>query len=486
MITRVIEQIPAECELVIALGHQKEILKEYLLLAHPERTFHFVEVDRFEGEGAGPGYSLLCCKSHLDRPFYLTTCDTIVEEPLPSLEHNWVGLAEPRQEMRRYASAVLDASGNVIAFGNKGAGYPYPWIGLAGIRDHQTFWEALERRDRPHEREREVTAAWYRPEVYADLLGVLFTWLDTGNCDAYFAARALFTDAHHFDKWAESATYHVGDRAVKVVADRGITENLYRRAEILAPLVPPALNYGQYTYAYEWVPGVPLYQIPNPDTLVGLFDWCQTYLWNPKGDTGVSPDFQNRCRIFYHDKTYLRLREYYERYGAVSPTMINGVLCPPIEELLAAVDWDSLSQGTPSRIHGDLQFDNVLYTPNGYLLIDWREQFAGLLDQGDLYYDLGKLWGGVLISYYHLKRGLAQREVHGEAVSIALPNLPYLEVCRPLLEEKMAAAGFSMTRIKVIAALVHLNMAPLHQPPYGPLLLDFARYSLTQHLGSML
>src|SRR5437773_7594004 len=70
-ISHIIDKIPKDCDIIIAVGYDKEKLTEYCLAAHPDRDFIFVEVDKLEGSGSGPGHSLLCCKEYLQRPFYL-------------------------------------------------------------------------------------------------------------------------------------------------------------------------------------------------------------------------------------------------------------------------------------------------------------------------------------------------------------------------------------------------------------------------------
>ena len=65
-----------------------------------------------------------------------------------------------------------------------------------------------------------------------------------------------------------------------------------------------------------------------------------------------------------------------------------------------------LYEGIPSFIHGDLQFDNIIYNKklNKFILIDWRQDFAGQIEFGDLYYDIAKLYGGILLNYDYIKK----------------------------------------------------------------------------------
>ena len=81
-ITRIINQFPIDIEIVIALGYQKETVKDFLKISFPKRKFKFVIIDKFYGKGSGPGYTLLKCKKFLQCPFIYSSCDTIVSEKI--------------------------------------------------------------------------------------------------------------------------------------------------------------------------------------------------------------------------------------------------------------------------------------------------------------------------------------------------------------------------------------------------------------------
>ncbi len=93
-LSHLIEQFPGDCEFVIALGHKGDLVREFIELAYSERRFYFSEVYPFEGPGSGLGLSLLSCREHLQQPFVFISCDTLVKEPIPSPDSNWMAYAE--------------------------------------------------------------------------------------------------------------------------------------------------------------------------------------------------------------------------------------------------------------------------------------------------------------------------------------------------------------------------------------------------------
>ena len=53
--------------------------------------------------------------------------------------------------------------------------------------------------------------------------------------------------------------------------------------------------------------------------------------------------------------------------------------------------------------HGDLQFDNIILSENSFYFIDWRDSFGSSITYGDIYYDLAKLYGGMMVPYNLMK-----------------------------------------------------------------------------------
>ena len=102
-ISYIIEKFPEDIEIVIAVGHKKETVINYLSLAYPERKFTYVEIDKYIGPGAGPGYSLLQCREYLQSPFVFFAADTIVIEDIPVPDHNWFGIA-PVKDTENYCT----------------------------------------------------------------------------------------------------------------------------------------------------------------------------------------------------------------------------------------------------------------------------------------------------------------------------------------------------------------------------------------------
>ena len=143
-ITHVIEKHNIDVEIIIAVNYEKEKIKEYLSCAHPERKITFVDIPEIDKEGSGPGFSLICCKRHLNLPFIFSTIDTLYYEKCPEPNINWIGISDVEdpssfctiklKENKIHVESLVDKrkDGTNIAF-----------IGIAGIKDHNEFFSNL-------------------------------------------------------------------------------------------------------------------------------------------------------------------------------------------------------------------------------------------------------------------------------------------------------------------------------------------------------
>ena len=69
VISHVIEKFPKDVEIVVAIGHKGQLLKDYLEVAHPDRKITCVEIEHYHGSKSGLGYTILQCEQHLQCPF---------------------------------------------------------------------------------------------------------------------------------------------------------------------------------------------------------------------------------------------------------------------------------------------------------------------------------------------------------------------------------------------------------------------------------
>ena len=72
-----------------------------------------------------------------------------------------------------------------------------------------------------------------------------------------------------------------------------------------------------------------------------------------------------------------------------------------LSTLLNLIKWQDLALGYPGRFHGDFHFENILFNKinKKFKFLDWRQDFGGNINVGDIYYDLAKLLHGMIVSH---------------------------------------------------------------------------------------
>jgi thiamine kinase-like enzyme len=135
--------------------------------------------------------------------------------------------------------------------------------------------------------------------------------------------------------------------------------------------------------------------------------------------------------------------------------------------------------------HGDLQFDNILWSSvtNKFTYIDWRESFGGSIKGGDIYYDLAKLYGGTIIPYNMMKEENAIELVEGSTVikyDYSILVKIYINLKR-IYKDWIIENGFDLNKVKLITAIIFLNMSPLHDEKFAKMLWFKAIELLSEH-----
>lgn len=482
-----IEQFPTDVEFVIALGHKGHLVREFIELAYPQRTFFFAEVAPFEGAGSGLGLSLLACKEHLQQPFVFISCDTLVDEPIPPPDRNWMAFAEG-VELAPYRSLQTE-SGVVHAICEKGVGAPdthKPYIGLAGILDHQAFWSAMVHGGNDAIQTGEAHGLRALLASGIDARG--FTWHDTGNIAALKRARDAkreLGEPNILEK-ANEAIWFIGDQVIKFSDDEKFIANRVKRVAQLQGFVPDVTGSRPHMYRYAKVEGKVMSEVVTLPLFERLLEHSQVF-WVPHElDASERERHRNLCDRFYREKTLERVKLFYATFDHQDGTQpINGVVMPSLSELLESVDWAWLADGLPGRFHGDFHFENILWNQDSqrFTFLDWRQDFGGDLSTGDVYYDLAKLLHGLIISHELIARECFWVDWSEAGIQYDFHRKQVLVECERHFGAWLDANGYSRKKVWVLTALVYLNIAALHHHPYSLLLYALGKSMLFKELN---
>ena len=191
VISHIIEKFDINIEIVVAVGHLKESLIDYLSCAHNDRKITIVEINKFTGKGSGPGYSLMKCRKHLKIPFIFFASDTLVAEDIPAPDENWLGVA-PVVDTSSYCTAKI-VGGQIVRLDDKVVSKNRnAFVGVAGVKDHYTFFEALSKNTELKNNELQVSNG-FSALIDHNLKPKYFIWNDTGNLDGYKEANRLMS-----------------------------------------------------------------------------------------------------------------------------------------------------------------------------------------------------------------------------------------------------------------------------------------------------
>lgn len=468
IISHIIEKFPIEYEFIITKGYKGDSIEEYCKLSFPNHKFTFVEIDKYEGDGTGPGYSTLKCKEYLQRPFYFVTGDCIIDSPLPHIDGNWLGVS-PTSFPEKYSTIKIDNSDNIITHNNKDInGFDLAFIGMGGILNYEIFWNELEK----NMINGEIVSAFKVPINYPTLKVKRLKWLDTGNLDDLTKTREYFNDVPmSLHKDNGEITYNVPGYFIKFIPNRESLRNRVTRAWYLKDLIPTKFGHKDNFIHYKWVTGKTLYENDNLDLFIKFLD---TFSKNLKTS---APNSVEDIKLFYFDKTIDRFNLFISKHNdsyLTSEHEINGIKYKSMDKLFTNLYFGGLSDNPfYMSFHGDLQFDNVIYDEinDKFVYIDWRESFGTRDDAGDVYYDLAKLYGGLLIPYNLMKDENKITFNEGEySVSYSYPISESLIKFKKIYEKWITQNGFDLNKIKFITGLIYLNMSPLHDGKFGKML----------------
>jgi len=486
VISTLIEAFGEGSRFVIGLGHKGEQVRAYLGLAHPDADFTFVDVVPWRGEGSGPGRSLLCCRDAIgaDVPFFFAPCDAVLD-PGVDLDHggDWVGVAEVSEDLSaRYCNFEIE-SDRVVSVADKRRVSPQrhrAFTGVMRVGSPEPFWAGLGGADRVAGEE-QVSGGLSELVRLGRLRARPLSWTDVGEEVSYRRELERRT-GFDFSKPGE-ALYILNQRVIKMFDDERLARGRVDRATSAPGVFPPMIEAPPGFVAYAFVDGQTLYQCIDRVLLGRLLSWASEALWRQVDvDRG---EFTRVCDGFYREKTLGRVRML-EASGALDrePPRVHGRRVPGVRALLERIDWELLSGGgTPVVFHGDLQFDNVLLRKDGsFMLLDWRQDFAGWTHAGDLDYDLAKLIGGIRMDYARIKQGELSHSTDGDDALFQVPSCADAELLEDDVVAFASAFGRDPDRLRLLVSLIHLNMAPLHAEPFRSLLRDAARAELAEAL----
>jgi len=490
VLSHIVEKFHPDVDIVVALGYGGNYVRQYFEIVYPERNFEFVEIEKYEGEGTGLGLTVNACRDYLQCPFVFVSNDTIFEEQLyfDEISYNWLGYS-PIKAGSDYRSLSLDKDGNVLALNDKiEASEDYSYIGICGIKDYKEFWKYMKEKDSLSMGESYGIKKMLN-DNWCSFNSFKFTWYDTGNESALMTAKEKLKSKHQpnvLEKDNE-AIWFANNKTIKFSTNDKFISDRVMRTTYLSNYVPEVVDSSDNFYIYNFLKGDVLSKKVTSKRFEYLLSWLNDF-WK---EVNLSKSEQNKftkdCLKFYKQKTLDRIDLYYKKYDNIDvDEIVNDNKLEPLKNVLDRLDWDWISSGKPTRFHGDLHFENILIneTNNGlpFSLLDWRQNFGGSYEYGDIYYDLAKLYHGLIISHDFINNNLYNfsRDMNDVYYDFHRKNTNI--ECEKILQKYVEQNNLDWKKVKVITALIFLNIAGLHHYPYCHLLYYLGRVMLTEEV----
>lgn len=477
-ISYIVEQYPDNIELVITLGHFGNHVKEFLVLTYPNKLFKFVDIEMYSGVGSSLGYSMLQAENHLQCPFIFHASDSIVSEEIPIPNKNWIGYSI-NNESSQYRTIELNGSLKIYEKGELNSNAIY--IGISGIYDYKNFWENLKNEYNKLPNDSSLSDCHAISKMFDKEWEIheFKSWMDIGNSTSLKNARENIKDKFNILDKNDESIFIFDDFVIKFFYDSTICLNRVERAKLLDGLVPDIIGSGNNFYKYKLFKGEVFSHVVNEKIFFNFLNWSKHNLWIKKG---VCNKLYLKCILFYFQKTQSRIDKFLSINNITDEHQkINGVNIPPISDMLTTIG-SYLNTDISYQIHGDYILDNIIYNNDEFKLIDWRQDFGGDIENGDIYYDLAKLNHSLLFNHDIVNDGHYSIKKTEDGIICDILRSDNLTNCREILHKFIVDNNFDIKKVNIITALIWINMSPLHDVKLGNFLFYFGKYNLFKSL----
>ncbi len=470
----VIDFYPTDYKFIIALGYKGKFIRDFLEISYPNRDFTFVEVDKFEGKGSGLGYTLKKCKKHINESFFFHTNDTLILDKInfDTFNEDTIFSNQNNANCLKYRTVKVSKNHVTKLFDKttKKLNNVYNYTGVAFVKDYKKFKKYLSK----------ISIGLGESDYFINILNqdkkiknfYVNKWYDVGDIVDLRKAQKEISDFDNLPK-EDEFIYFKNNKVIKFFINKKIVLQKIIRAKNISKFIPKIVDKKSNFFAYNYEEGELLSQKIDFNKYFNTFlIYCNDNFWQRyKLTKDKRNEFYKECLNFYYDKTIDRLNLFYQNHDIFdTEEIINHNKSPKLKVLLEKINWQEISKGIPSRFHGDFHFENIIINKNNdYKFIDWRQSFGNIIEYGDLYYDLAKLYHGIIVDHGAIRNNMfkinlskSKRIVNYEIYRKHSSYENEITFMKFLKKYK-----FNIHKVKTLTALIFLNIATLHHQPYS-------------------
>jgi len=479
----IIERYDDNVEIVITLGHFGNQVKDFINMAYPNKKITYVQIDNYMGPGSSLLYSILKTKEYLQTPFIFHVSDTIIDDNVVKpyfnyiIGSNTIDTSQNRKNKNNNNKIKIQEKGYL---GDIGTDNYLAHIGLVGVFNYKDFWKTLEKVYKNNKNSLELSDVHVINEMKNDFTIIKTNnWLDIGNSKTLSIARKKIKDKFDILDKNDESIFIFKDFVIKFFYDKKIAKNRAYRCDLLKELTPKLIDYKNNFYKYEYINGILLSKVINENIFSNFLEWSFKNLWKK---TSLS-EFHNITYDFYINKTIKRIEKYQIKNNLIDKVdIINGIKVPKIEDMLNHIDKKWLCSSESYQYHGDYILDNIIFKDNNFILIDWRQDFGGDLENGDIYYDLAKLNHNLVFNHDLINKKMFTIKMKNDNIICDIFRSNNLIECQKILHSTINKNNIDLKKVELLSSIIWLNMSPLHNGKLGEFLYYFGKINLYKNL----
>lgn len=469
VISKIIESYPLKANFIVITGYKGHHIEQFLNLMYPQKNIKIVKVKLFKGPGSGLSYSLSCALKFINEPFFFHANDTIFTDRNFHSKINTDTLFLHKQNCDTMKYATVELNKNYKKIHNK-LNYLrkdyFNYTGVGFVKNFKKFKKII-KNFKVNEGELSYFKSLNPNNInYKFIKG----WHDIGSKETKEKAEFFFSNSKSILPKYDQGIFFKRSKVYKFFTNKKIVKKRYDRSKLLQPHVPKIINKTKNFYEYNFQSGIVFSRLKNKKKeFPKLLNWLKTNFWKRKL---LSKDklkiFEQKCNSFYYEKSLSRINYLYEKNNIKDEIeFINNIRTPRISSMFNTINWIELNTGIPVNFHGDLHFENIIKSKNKITLLDWREDFSGIKNYGDIYYDLAKINHGLIIDHNIIKKSKFDIIIDKKNIKINFVQSKDNKICQKIFFEFLKKNNFSVLKVKILTSLIFLNIAGLHHYPYS-------------------
>ena len=116
------------------------------------------------------------------------------------------------------------------------------------------------------------------------------------------------------------------------------------------------------------------------------------------------------------------------------------------------------------------------------MFLDWRQDFAGNLSIGDIYYDFAKLMHGLIVNHGIIVKKYYTASWKNNFLKYDFFRKQSLVECEKRFIQWIQEKKYDLKKVKILTGLIFLNISALHHYPYSLLLYGLGKNLINKEI----